>query len=116
MNRKENQNSDFSAFARYTSLNVMSMIGLSCYILADTYFIANGIGADGLTVLNLAIPIYSFINGIGLMLGVGGATRYAVFRAQGKKEEGTKIFMNMVYAAIIFAGFFVKLPDSSNNS
>lgn len=107
MNQKKNYNSDFSIFAKYTSLNVMSMIGLSCYILADTYFIANGIGADGLTALNLAIPIYSFINGIGLMLGVGGATRYAVFRAQGKTEEGTKIFMNMVYGAAIVAVLFV---------
>ena len=107
MKRKEKHNSDFRAFARYTSLNVMSMIGLSCYILADTYFIANGIGADGLTALNLAIPIYSFINGIGLMLGVGGATRYAVFRAQGKEEEGTKIFMNMIYGAGIFAALFM---------
>ena len=83
------------------------MIGLSCYILADTYFISNGIGADGLTALNLAIPVYSFINGVGLMLGVGGATRYAIFLAQGKKEECTAIFMNMVYAACIFAVLFV---------
>ena len=27
----------FSQFARYVSLNVLSMAGLSCYILADTY-------------------------------------------------------------------------------
>ena len=25
-------------FMRYTSLNVLGMIGLSCYILADTFF------------------------------------------------------------------------------
>lgn len=103
----KSRNSDFSVFAKYTSLNVMSMIGLSCYILADTFFIANGIGADGLTALNLAIPIYSFINGIGLMLGVGGATRYAIFRAQEKQEECTKIFVNMIYAALVFAVLFV---------
>ncbi len=29
-----------SQFARYVSLNVLSMAGLSCYILADTYFIS----------------------------------------------------------------------------
>ena len=103
MNQKKAYQSEFFTFAKYTSFNVMSMIGLSCYILADTYFISNGIGADGLTALNLAIPIYSFINGIGLMLGVGGATRYAIFRAQDRKEEGTKIFMNMVYGCLGFS-------------
>ena len=52
-----------SKFCRYVSANVMGMIGLSCYILADTFFIANAIGADGLTALNIAIPVYNLING-----------------------------------------------------
>ena len=47
------------------SLNVMGMIGLSCYILADTFFVSKGLGTDGLAALNLAIPIYSFIHGSG---------------------------------------------------
>ena len=57
--------SPLKEFARYTSLNVLGMIGLSCYILADTFFVSLGLGADGLAALNLAIPIYSFINGSG---------------------------------------------------
>ena len=76
------QKAYFKEFARYTSLNVLGMIGLSCYILADTYFISRGLGANGLTALNLAIPVYSLIHGSGLMLGMGGATRYAVFKGQ----------------------------------
>lgn len=31
-------------FLKYVSFNMLSMIGLSCYILADTLFIANGVG------------------------------------------------------------------------
>ena len=54
-------------FARYTSLNVLGMIALSCYILADTFFVSLGLGADGLAALNLAIPIYNFIHGSGLI-------------------------------------------------
>lgn len=75
----------FSLFARYASLNVMGMIGLSCYILADTFFIAQGLGADGLTALNLAIPVYSFIQGVGLMVGMGGATKYSLM---GNRDGG----------------------------
>ncbi len=33
-------------------------------------------GVGGLTALNLAIPVYSFIHGAGLMLGVGGAVGF----------------------------------------
>ncbi len=74
-----NSNSYFKQYAKYASLNVFGMIGLSCYILADTYFISRGLGANGLTALNLAIPVYSVIHGCGLMLGMGGATRYSIY-------------------------------------
>lgn len=63
---------------KYCSLSILSMLGTSIYILADTYFISMGIGATGLAALNLAIPMYSFIHGIGLMLGVGGGIRFSV--------------------------------------
>ena len=77
----------------------MGMIGLSCYILADTFFIANAIGADGLTALNIAIPVYNLINAAGLMTGVGGGTRYAILRAQGENEAANRLFSGMVLLA-----------------
>ena len=69
-------------FAKYVSLNIIGMIGLSCYILADTFFVAQGVGINGLSALNLAIPIYSFIHGTGLMIGMGGATRYSISKSK----------------------------------
>lgn len=77
----------FREFAKYTSLNVMGMIGLSCYILADTFFVSMGLGTNGLAALNLAIPVYSFIHGSGLMIGMGGGTKYAF----GKASRITKL-------------------------
>ena len=38
----------FRDFAKYTTLNVLGMVGLSCYILADTFFISKGLGTSGL--------------------------------------------------------------------
>lgn len=62
-------------FTNYTFLSVLGTLGVSCYILADTFFISKGLGANGLTALNLAIPVYNFIYGTGLMLGMGAATQ-----------------------------------------
>lgn len=83
------------------------MIGLSCYILADTFFISQGIGANGLAALNLAIPVYSFIHGSGLMLGMGGATKYSVFRGQKAIKNSEKVFSNTLYPAIVLAIVFI---------
>lgn len=86
-------------FCRYVSANVLGMLGLSCYILADTFFIANAIGADGLTALNIAIPVFNLINAAGLMTGVGGGTRYAILRAQGENDAANRLFSGMVLLA-----------------
>ena len=47
------------------------MIGLSLYILADTYFISKAVGANGITALNMALPVYGVIFALGQMVGVG---------------------------------------------
>lgn len=100
------QPSCFREFARYASLNVLGMIGLSCYILADTYFISVGMGADGLAALNLAIPVYSFINGSGLMVAMGGGTKYSIRQNQGEPEEADRAFSSSVLLAAGFAVLF----------
>lgn len=79
------------------------MIGLSCYILADTFFVSKGLGANGITALNLAIPIYSFIHGSGLMIGMGGATKYSILKSQNKIEDANRVFSNAVFLTILFA-------------
>ena len=70
---RQNEQSIFHTFFKYVSSNVLGMIGFSCYILADVFFIARGIGADALAALNLTLPAYNLMNGIGLMIGMGGA-------------------------------------------
>lgn len=94
-------------FFQYVMLNICGMIGLSCYILADTFFISNGLGANGLTALNLAIPIYSFIHGSGLMFGMGGATKYSIYRGQKENKNADKSFSNTICIMSIFAVIFV---------
>lgn len=94
-------------FFRYVILNICGMIGLSCYILADTFFISNGLGANGLTALNLAIPVYSFIHGSGLMFGMGGATKYSIYRGQKKYKSADKCFSNTIYIMSILAVIFM---------
>lgn len=100
-------------FLKYSLLNVFGMIGLSCYILADTFFISIELGSNGLAALNLAIPVYSFIHGTGLMLGMGGATKYSIFKSQNKDKRSNLIFTNTVCAALsiallsVIAGFFL---------
>ena len=101
------KNKDLALFAKYTSLNVIGMIGMFVYILADTFFIANGVGANGLTALNLALPIFNIVNGTGLMLAMGGATKYNVCKSRGDSHGMDSAFVNTMYAAAFFSAVYM---------
>ena len=89
-------------YFKYVSQNIFGLLGTSCYILADTYFISQAAGTSGVALLNLCLPIYNFIFAIGSMLGLGAATRYAILRAQGD-ERAVRYFSNALLWALVFA-------------
>jgi len=105
-------------FFRYVSLNVLGMIGLSCYILADTFFISLGLGETGLAALNLAIPVYSFISACGILAGIGGSTQFAAWKGAGRKGTGDRVFTQTLLTAallslpLVAAGLFFARPMS----
>lgn len=86
-------------FFRYVSLSILGLIGTSCYILADTYFIAKGEGNLGLAALNVAIPAFNFMNATGLMIGIGGATKYSI-------TKKNSVFVHSLVMALFFALIF----------
>lgn len=91
------------SFARYISLSILGMLGSSGTILADTFFVSHRLGADGLAALNIAISIFGLINGLGMLLGVGGATRYTILRSQGHGRQADQAF-SLAFGAALATG------------
>lgn len=104
-----NQTANLRTFSRYASLNMLGMIGISCYILADTFFVSRGTGATGLAALNIAIPAYNLLNGLGLMTGVGGATQFSICRAQKDSQGADRAFTNAVFLGLGIGALFLLL-------
>ena len=94
-------------FVRYITLSILGQLGISCYIIADTFFISKGLGANGLTALNLAIPIYNFIFGCGLMLGVGGATKFSILKGMKHAKETDAVYSNTIILTVALSVVFV---------
>lgn len=98
-------------FAKYVSLNILGMVGLSCYILADSFFIAKSQGAAGLTALNLVLPVYNLIFAIGSMIGIGSAIRYTIAKTRELRDADNYVFNSFFFAAaagliFTFTGLF----------
>lgn len=86
----------------YVTRSVLSTFGLSLYILADTFFIANGVGTLGLTALNIALPLFNLLNGLGLLLGMGGATLFVL-------KKGKTYFSELLLTGILLGVVFTFL-------
>lgn len=101
-------------FTRYVSQNILGMIGLSAYVLADTFFISQAEGSRGIAALNLVLPVYSLIFAIGAMIGSGSATRFKIHRAR-QEDCADLYFSNAVSFALLFSLLFMAvgicIPD-----
>lgn len=80
-------------FIHYVTMNMLGLLGISCYILADTYFIAKGEGIQGLTSLNIALPVFNLIHATGLMIGIGSSTRYSLSQTKGSFTQGLQMIL-----------------------
>ncbi len=96
-------------FIRYVFLNMISMLGFSVYILADTYFISKGMGADGLAALNIALPVYYVLAGLQMMLAIGGASRFIVYKTQGRTVDGDRVYSQVLELGLIIGLIYVAL-------
>lgn len=89
-------------FWKYLLPSVGGMLGISLYVLGDTLLVGRGLGGSGLAALNLSIPIMNIFSGLGILLGVGGATVVSVLRGEGKDKKTHGVFtMSFLIAAII---------------
>ncbi len=93
---------------KYILTNVLGMVSTSLYILADTIFISAKEGTNGITALNLVLPIYGMINAIGSMIGIGSAINYSIIRCV-DKENANLYFANSINSILLISLIFVAL-------
>ena len=93
---------------RYLLPNILAMIGTSCYILADTFFISLSQGPNGITALNLVLPLYGLIFALGSMIGIGSATRYALGKGSNTADYHL-YFSNSIAWTLLVGAVFVAL-------
>ena len=68
------------------------MLGVSLYVLGDTMIVGRGLGAAGLTALNISIPMINVLNAVGLLFGIGGSTLISKALGEGKKDKAHRLF------------------------
>lgn len=105
-------------FWKYISLGILGMIGSAGTILTDAFFASDRLGSNGLAAMNLAMCVFGLMNGTGLLFGIGGATRFTIFKSREKHQNANSAFTLSFFAAeavgLIYAliGLFFSRPLS----
>lgn len=88
-------------FIRYLIPGILSSLAVSLYIFVDTMFVGIGVGRDGLTALNITIPLFTLFTSIYLCIGIGGANILSINKSSGKGIDGNNIFTMSLLVSLI---------------
>lgn len=88
------------SFRRFFVPSLLSCLGIAVGGLADCVFVGNVIGPVGLTAISIGQPVYMVFNTISYALSIGGSIHYATAMAEGRREDGIRIFNNVLRAAL----------------
>lgn len=92
--------------SKYVFRGILSTVGASIYVLADSYFVAKSIGVLGVAVMNLSMPLFNIMEGLGLLLGMGGGTLFTFYYLKNKKKA-QEIYTQIFIIGIILGLFFM---------
>ena len=98
-------------FYHYLIPSICSTLVTSIYILVDTLIIGQGVGAEGISALNIFLPFFAIYNGIGLMFGLGGGILISMEDGMGNKEKSDKYFISSLSTVAIIGLIFTVLTN-----
>ncbi|WP_290455434.1 MATE family efflux transporter [Romboutsia ilealis] len=90
-------------FYHYLIPSICSTLVNSIYILVDTLIIGQGVGAEGISALNIFLPFYSIYMGIGLMFGIGAGILMSTEDGVGNTEKSKKYFITSILCVSLVA-------------
>lgn len=94
-NRLQSQ-SAAKSFYQYFIPTFLGMMLMSVNIVVDGIFVGHGVGSVALASVNIAVPVYSIIISISLLIGVGGGTLYSNAMGEGNTQKAQRIFTTAI--------------------
>lgn len=90
-------------FFRYALPSVAGLLALTTANIVDGIFIGNFAGADALAALNLLIPWFTLLFGLGLALAIGGTVRAGKYLGEQRPDLASAVFSKCVITILAIA-------------
>lgn len=80
------------SFFQYFIPTLLGMMLMSINIVIDGIFVGNGVGSVALASVNIAVPVFSVIISLALLIGMGGGTLYSMAMGANDPLKARKIY------------------------
>lgn len=84
---------------------LLGTISMSAVTAIDGIFVGHGVGAVGVAAVNIVVPIYQLMSGIGLMIGSGCSVVASIHLSR----QNTRAAQLNISQAVIFTSLFVAI-------
>lgn len=85
------------SFFQYLIPTLIGMMLMSVNIVIDGIFVGNGVGPVALAGVTIAVPVFSIIISIALLIGVGGGALYSMSIGEGNVRQAQKVFSTSIF-------------------
>ncbi len=92
-------------FWRLLLPTLFGTLSIALVTMADGIFIGRGVGADGVAAVNIVVPIFQIVSGVGLMIGAGCSVAASIQYSQ----HNVKVARYHVTQAIVLSTIFMTL-------
>ena len=87
----------------------IGILVMSIYMIVDTIFVGQFIGAVAIGAITVVLPIIFLISSTGMAIGIGGASMVSRALGEDNREKAKKIFGNQITLTFILAFSFLAI-------
>lgn len=89
-------------FLKQLAPNISGMALSALFVIVDGIFVGRGIGSEALAAVNIVVPVFTVMTGVGLMFGMGAAISAVIFLSKGKKQAANQVAtLSLVVSSLI---------------
>ena len=103
------QGSVWRTFRKFFFPTLLGMISQCALTATDGIFIGHGVGVDGIAAVNITVPIFMTVTGIGLMLGAGSSVVASIHLSH-EKVRAARINITQALIAGVLLVLLLTLP------
>lgn len=98
-----------SRLLRFTFPSIIMMVFTSVYSVVDGLFIANCVGSNALSSINIIFPALMILGAFGFMLGAGGSAEVGRALGEGKPELAKRYFTTLILTILVIGALLSAL-------